>query len=256
MSKAPTPGRTRIAWAASSAGTFEAAHKGTIFLDEIGEISPSMQVKLLRVLQERVVVRVGDHREIPVDVRVIASTNRDLRKLVKKGVFREDLFYRLNVFPIRLPPLHKRKTDIPLLCIHFLKKYREETGKRIESVSADAMRLLMAYCWPGNVRELENTIAHAFVLCRSGEIGVIDLPWELREKVVRDGICAEAAAADDTPDLPVPLYKRKEGNRLTISREELTGELLRNEGNRSATARALGISTVALWKKMKKLGVS
>jgi two-component system response regulator HydG len=236
-------------------GTFQAAHKGTILLDEIGEISPMMQVKLLRVLQERVVVRVGDHREQPVDVRIIASTNKDLRKLVKKGTFREDLFYRLNVFPMHLPPLNRRKADIPLLCTHFLKKYRTDTGKPITTISPDAMRLLMEYCWPGNVRELENTIAHAFVLCRTEEIQLFDLPYELREKIIRDGICSDALAAAEPAVIPVPQYRHRAGNRRLLSKEELTALIAQHNGNKSATARALGISTVALWKKLKKFEV-
>lgn len=234
-------------------GTFEAAHTGTLLLDEIGEIAPAMQVKLLRVLQERVVVRVGDNREIPVDVRIIAATNKDLRKLVKRGIFREDLFYRLNVFPIHLPSLNKRKADLPLLCSHFLRKYRAETGKPITAISPDAMRLLMEYCWPGNVRELENTIAHAFVLCRTGEIQLADLPYELREKIIREGICADALPPSDRAAIPVPRYQRRQGNRLSISNEELVVQLARHNGNKSATARTLGISTVALWKKLKKM---
>ncbi|MFP4165141.1 MAG: sigma-54 interaction domain-containing protein [Chitinispirillaceae bacterium] len=237
------------------AGTFEAAHGGTILLDEIGEISPAVQVKLLRVLQERIVMRVGDNREIPVDVRVIAATNRNLRQLIQKGKFREDLFYRLNVFPIHLTPLRERKPDIPLLCNHFLKKYREETGKNIISVSPDAMRLLMNYCWPGNVRELENAIEHAFVLSRTDEIQVSDLPHELRVRAVREGICAEKVAGIEPSVKPRSLIPRKSGGRLDISREQLAALLEEHKWNKSATARALGISKVALWKKMKKLGM-
>jgi two-component system, NtrC family, response regulator HydG len=239
-------------------GTFEAAHEGTILLDEIGEISPAVQVRLLRVLQERVIVRVGDNREIPVDVRIIASTNKNLREMVQEGTFREDLFYRLNVFAIHLPSLNERKSDVPLLCSHFIRKFREETGKNILSVSADAMRLFMNYCWPGNVRELENSIEHAFVVCRSGEILVSDLPYELRVTAVREGICGKKTADILLPRLTphrTATQPVKIQGRLNISRERLIEVLEQHGGNRAATARFLGISTVGLWKKMKKLGV-
>lgn len=236
-------------------GKFEYADNGTIFLDEIGEISPAMQAKLLRVLQERIVVRVGDNREIPVDVRVVVATNKNLRSLVSKGKFRDDLFYRLNVFPIHVPALRERTTDIPLLIDHFILKFRERTGKQIESCSIDVMRILMAYCWPGNVRELENIIEHAFILCRSTEIQVIDLPRELRVSAVREGICAEKIAGI-LQTIPISAIQlKKENNRLLISRDMLEQELLKHDGNKAATARTLGISKVALWKKMKKFGM-
>ncbi|MBN1574951.1 MAG: sigma 54-interacting transcriptional regulator [Chitinispirillaceae bacterium] len=237
------------------AGNFEAAHGGTILLDEVGEISPTVQVKLLRVLQERVVVRVGDNQEIPVDVRIIAATNKNLRSLVQKGKFRQDLFYRLNVFPLNLPSLKERRPDIPLLCSHFIRKYREETGKNILSISADAMRLLMDYCWPGNVRELENTIEHAFVLCTTDEVLVTDLPHELRVKAVREGLCAEKFAGLSSSASPTVVMTQKINGRLNITREILAAELEKHAGNKSAAARSMGISKVGLWKKMKKLGM-
>lgn len=237
------------------AGKFEFADGGTILLDEIGEISPLMQAKLLRVLQERVVVRVGDNREIPVDVRVIVSTNRNLRQLVSKGKFREDLFYRLNVFPIHVPPLRERGTDIPLLIEYFIRKFSISTGKRIRSCSPDAMRFMMEYCWPGNVRELQNAIEHAFVVCQKEEIGVPDLPFELRVTAVREGICAERKAGLLQPLYTTPVLTAKKNNRLDITREVLESELAKHNGNKAATARALGISKVGLWKKMKKMGM-
>jgi len=236
-------------------GKFEAAHEGTILLDEIGDISPALQARLLRVLQERVITRVGDNREIQVDVRIIAATNRNLRALVKKKLFREDLFYRLNVFSIHVPTLGERKTDIPLLCVHFLKKFQSETGKSILSISTDAMRVLMTYCWPGNIRELENTIEHAFVVCKSDEILVTDLPHELRAKVLRDGICEEKESERSRQSDAAPLLPVKRSGRLNITAQELTAQLERHEGNKSAVARSLGISKVGLWKKMKKLGL-
>jgi two-component system response regulator PilR (NtrC family) len=156
-------------------GLFEAANKGTIFLDEISEMSPPMQVKLLRVLQERRVRPVGAHQEIPIDARVIAATNRDLKTLVEEGLFREDLYYRISVIPINLPPLRERREDIPLLVEHFIKKYCQQTGKKL-TISQKAMALLENYSWHGNVRELEHTIERAVALERTNEIQPESLP--------------------------------------------------------------------------------
>ncbi|GIU81177.1 MAG: sigma-54-dependent Fis family transcriptional regulator [Acidobacteria bacterium] len=156
-------------------GLFEAANKGTIFLDEISEMSPAMQVKLLRVLQERRVRPVGAHEEIPIDARVIAATNRDLKTLVEEGSFREDLYYRISVIPINLPPLRERREDIPLLVEHFIKKYCEQTGKKL-TISKKAMTLLENYSWHGNVRELEHTIERAVALEKTNEIQPESLP--------------------------------------------------------------------------------
>ena len=235
-------------------GKFEYADKGTLFLDEIGEITPSMQAKLLRVLQEKVITRVGDNREIVVDVRIIAATNKNLRQLVTKGVFREDLFYRLNVFPIHLPPLRERKSDIPLLVNHFISKFNTKTGKQISGCSHDTMRIIMAYCWPGNVRELENAIEHAFVLCKGSEIQTVDLPHELRVAVVRDGICAERKAGLE-PAIHTSLIQVATQNRYEMTKDTIHNAITRHNGNKTAAARELGISKVGLWKKMKKLGM-
>jgi transcriptional regulator with PAS, ATPase and Fis domain len=234
-------------------GKFEFADKGTIFLDEIGEITSSMQVKLLRVLQERLITRVGDNREIRVNVRVIVATNKNLRSLVSKGKFREDLFYRLNVFPIHMPALRERKTDVSMLIDFFMRRFRERTGKPIQTCSADAMRILMAYCWPGNVRELENTIEHAFILGRTDEIQVVDLPHELRVSAVREGICAEKIAGIRQTIYPLHAHIQNNSARSAITKESIEEELLRQNGNKTAAARVLGISKVGLWKKMKKL---
>jgi Response regulator containing CheY-like receiver, AAA-type ATPase, and DNA-binding domains len=160
---------------ANRKGLFEAANKGTIFLDEIGEMSPAMQVKLLRVLQERRLRPVGAHDEIPIDTRVIAATNRDLRQMADDGSFREDLFYRISVIPIHLPPLRERAEDIPELISHFVKKFCDQTGREV-SVSAKAMQLLENYTWHGNVRELEHTIERAVALEREDEIQPERLP--------------------------------------------------------------------------------
>jgi transcriptional regulator with PAS, ATPase and Fis domain len=239
-------------------GTFEAAHGGTLLLDEIGEISPAVQVRLLRVLQEKVVTRVGDSSEIGVDVRIIAATNKNLRQLVAQGRFREDLFYRLNVFPIHTPPLAQRKSDIAQLCAHFVRLHRDRQGSPIHAISADAMRLLMEYCWPGNVRELENAIAYAFVVCKGEQIQLTDLPHELRVKALREGICAEnmVGIAPVKPLERLGATPQKLNGRLPISATQLSEALMRNGGSRTATAAQLGISTVALWRKMKSLGIS
>jgi DNA-binding NtrC family response regulator len=192
-----------------------------------------------------------------VDVRVIAATNKNLRSLVAKGRFREDLLYRLNVFPIHLPPLRERGTDIPLLCQFFLDKFRRRSGKPISAIAPDAMRILLGYCWPGNIRELENTIEHAFVLCRGEEIQVVDLPHELRVNAVREGICRERVAGVSQVFHPTAVRTpRSTPGRATLSREQIEAELLRQGGNKAAAARALGISKVGLWKRMKKLGMS
>ena len=162
------------------AGRFEQAHGGTVFLDEIGEIPPPAQIKLLRVLQTRKFERLGGEQTLTVDVRILAATNKELLAEVKKGTFREDLFYRLNVIPIILPPLRDRKNDIPRLALHFLRCFAAERGKEILEFSSEAMRLLLDYSWPGNVRELENTVEHAVVLAKSSQVEAWDFPSALR----------------------------------------------------------------------------
>jgi len=161
------------------AGRFEEADGGTIFLDEIGDISPYIQVKLLRVLQQREIERVGESKKRKIDIRIITATNKDLNKFVKEGSFREDLYYRLKVFPIYLPPLRQRKEDIPLLVNHFIKIHNRNTGKNIKNVSQAVMKAFFDHAWPGNVRELGNAIEHAFVLCVGEEIDTQDLPVEI-----------------------------------------------------------------------------
>ena len=161
---------------ANKKGLFEVADKGTIFLDEIGETSPAMQVKLLRVLQERTIRRVGGTEEIPVDVRIIAATNRDLAAMVADNQFREDLYYRISVIPLQLPPLRHRRDDIPLLADHFLARLNASMGKRIERISDEALKKLESYDWPGNVRELENAMERAFILEMSAELSTQHLP--------------------------------------------------------------------------------
>lgn len=157
-------------------GRFELADGGTLFLDEIGEVSPLIQVKLLRFLQEREFDRVGESSSRKADVRIIAATHRDLRAMIRKGEFRDDLYYRLKVFPIHLPRLRDRKEDIGPLVDHFINRFRAQTGKDITGLSHEAAVTLMDYCWPGNIRELENAIEHAFVTCQESLIGLFDLP--------------------------------------------------------------------------------
>ena len=222
--------RTRI-------GRFEAAHEGTIFLDEIGDIPLSTQIKLLRVLEENKIERVGDHRTIPIDVRIITATNKNLEKLVSTGLFREDLFFRINVFPMYCPQLVERRDDIPLIVAYFIRQNALSSGKMITGVSPDAMELLMAHAWPGNVRELRNVIEYAFVLCPGGWIEMKHLPPKFIEK----GGSVSGA------------FERKSGD--DREKEKLIQALSKTHGNRSATAKLLGVSRVTVWKRMKKYGV-
>ncbi len=233
-------------------GKFEQAHEGTIFLDEIGDVSPALQVKLLRVLQSKVIERVGDNTPIKVDMRIIAATNKNLRELITKGAFREDFFYRLNVFPIQTPALRDRKNDIPLLCNYYIKKFNKSFGKNIKGISPNAYRLLMDYCWPGNVRELENVLEHAFVLVQDSMIDIFDLPQELRVLAYQDGFCKPDKENQDDGKTRQVSFKKTRSGRLDISKEDLL-TLLDNHGwNQTKTAAKLGISRVALWKKIKK----
>ena len=223
------------------AGRFEEAHGGTLFLDEIGEISPFIQLKLLRVLQEREIEKVGESRKRKIDIRIIAATNKDLYNLVKNGSFREDLYYRLKVFPIHLPPLRKRREDIPLLISDFIHLQNQKTGKQIAGVSQSAMRILMDYTWPGNVRELENAIEHAFVLCDAhGKVDVFDLPVEVRQFEYQPAALKAVPATS----------RAFSGKKLT--RETLLEILGESAWNKAEAARRVGVSRTAIWKYMKK----
>ena len=223
-------------------GRFEEAGGGTIFLDEIGEISPFIQVKLLRVLQEREIERVGESKKRNIDIRIIAATNTDLYGLVKSGNFREDLYYRLKVFPIYLPPLRKRREDIPLLTSHFIKRQNKKTNKGIKGLLPSAMRILMDYNWPGNVRELENAIEHAFVLCGGEQIDIFDLPVEIRQLAYPSG---GAKAPEPSPPERVSF-------KTPLSREILINTLGECNWNKAEAGRRLGVSRTAIWKYMKK----
>ena len=222
-------------------GRFEEAQEGTIFLDEIGELSPFIQVKLLRVLQEREIERVGESRRRNVDIRVIAATHQDLYSRVQKGYFREDLYYRLKVFPINLPPLRERKEDLPLLVSHFIKIQNLKTGKEIHGVSQAALRILMDYHWSGNVRELENAIEHAFVLCNKDRIDPFDLPVEIRQS---EYPVSFSAIPEKLRSNPVPQKK--------LSKEGLLKLLDESDWNKAEVGRRAGVSRTAIWKYMKK----
>jgi len=230
-------------------GRFEAADGGTILLDEIGEISAALQVKLLRVLQEREFERVGEVQTRRVDVRVIASTNRDLAGAVRVGRFREDLYYRLKVFPVLMPSLRERLEDVPLLVAHFAGRLRRRTGKPIDGMNPDALRVLMDYRWPGNVRELENVMEYAFITCQEGLIAVDDLPQELRREDLRRaaGMPRQEAPAAGT----VPAVARS-----TVRSPEALRQLLTECGwSKAETARRLGLSPTAVWKWMRRHGI-
>ncbi len=221
-------------------GKFEQANGGTIFLDEIGLMSPATQAKVLRVLQEREFERVGGNDLVKVDTRVISATNKDLEEAVKKGEFREDLYYRISVFPIKLPPLRERKEDIPLLAAHFLNKYAKQEGKELENISPEALELLMAYHWPGNVRELENAIERAVVLASPPEITAKDLPASIRS-------LGEKKIYESDNKLSSWIEKLEE--------EALRQALLECEGNISQTAKKLGIGRATIYRKAKKYGL-
>ncbi len=219
------------------AGLFEVAGSGTIFLDEIGEVAPTIQAKLLRALQEREIRRVGAERNIQVNARVVAATNRDLRAAVDAGTFREDLYFRLGAFVITVPPLRDRREDIPALVHSFLVSAASRMKKDVTSVSPDAMTALMNYRWPGNVRELQHAIERAVILAHGPSIRVRELPPETTQK-------ARYRPGDDTLDL-------QEQERVMIDRA-----LEKFDGNRRKAAEALKISTVTLWRKMKHYGLS
>jgi len=221
-------------------GKFEQANGGTIFLDEIGLMTPATQSKLLRVLQEREFERVGGNELVKVDVRIISATNKDLEDEMKKGEFREDLYYRISVFPIKLPPLRERREDIPLLAGHFLQKYAKQEGKSIEGITPDALDLMMAYHWPGNVRELENAMERAMVLASGPEIGAKDLPAAVRS-------LGEKRIYESDNTLASWIEKLEE--------EALRQALLECEGNISQTAKKLGIGRATIYRKAKKYGL-
>ena len=221
-------------------GRFALAEGGTILLDEIGDMSKALQVKLLRVLQERQYEPLGGITPKNADVRIVTATNKDLSNLVKTGSFREDLFYRLNVVKIELPPLNKRREDVPLLIENFIYKFNLKKGKSIIRVSDDVMVLLMRYDFPGNIRELENIIEHAFVLCKDSIIEIRHLPAEFAQGFNDKGTSNAEALT----------------NPLKSAEAELIQKTLeKHEGSRLATAKELGVNRSTLWRKIKKYGL-
>jgi len=220
-------------------GLIESASGGTLFLDEITEMPASMQVKLLRVIQERELLRVGGTEPVKVDVRFIAATNRDIQEAIKAGQFRQDLYFRLNVVSLRIPPLSERREDIPLLCQYFLKKYSTLMKKEVTEISEEVMALLMNYDFPGNVRELENLIERGVALTNSHKIEVAHLPEDLRQ-------------------LSIKTFRKKDGRFPTLEEQEeayIKWVLKEVGGNKTLAAQILGIDRVSLWRKLKKYGL-
>ena len=224
-------------------GRFEEADGGSIFLDEIGDLSPGTQVKLLRILQDKEFQRLGSNFTLKTDVRVITATHRNLEETIKKGLFREDLYYRLDVISIVLPPLRERREDIPLLIDHFLKKYSQENQKSVSEISKEARTLLLRYPYPGNVRELENLIERAVVLCRGEMITTQDLPFHVKE---------------ETPEKPWISSKKIKSlpeSLEEIERDSIIKALHQHQGIQTKAAESLGISERVLRYKMKKYGI-
>jgi two-component system response regulator HydG len=224
--------RTRV-------GRFEAANGGDIFLDEIGDLPLSTQVKLLRVLQEKEIEKVGDHRPISIDVRILAATNQDLSILMEEGRFREDLYYRIGVIPIHLPPLRERREDVPLLVEYFINRIHLKADKPISGMSREALDLLFSYDWPGNVRELINVIEYSFVLCHEGEIMPNHLPARVTGK---------------QPSM-APRRRAVKKQNDEAERKRILEALAATGGNQSKAAEILGISRVTLWKRLKAFDI-
>ena len=220
-------------------GLFEEAHSGTLFLDEIGELPLSLQVKLLRVLQDGEIRRIGDSRAIKIDVRIIAATVKDLEKAVREGAFRDDLFYRLNVLPLRLPPLCDRKEDIPLLAEHFVAKFSESLGKGIKGITPEAYKALLRYSWPGNVRELENVVERGLVLTDTKLIDVENLPPEIQ------------GANENSAFAQIDEYSIKKATR-SLEKELIRKALRKTGGNHTRASKILEISHRTLLYKIKE----
>ena len=219
-------------------GRFESAHEGDIFLDEIGDLPLSTQVKLLRVLEEKTIERVGDSTPIPVDVRIISATNKNLTQLVEQGLFRKDFYFRINVIPIHLPLLRERVEDIPFLAEAFFRKMKLKSGKEIQGISKDAMETLMSYTWPGNVRELKSAFEYAFVTCQNAMIQPVHFPSTISQ----------------TGKRPRPV-KPQSINMQEIEKRELIEALEKTGGNKSKAAGMLGVSRVTVWNRMKRFNV-
>jgi len=214
-------------------GRFEAADKGSIFLDEIGDMPQAMQVKLLRVLEEKIIERVGEHKPVSVDIRLISATHQDLHDLISAGRFRQDLMYRVNSIIIHTPPLRERRDDIPLLVAHFLKKISITNDKIIKSISSPALEILENYNWPGNVRQLVNALEHASITCKADSIDVSDLPDYVFEET-----------------------RIEENSEESGEKEKIHSALTMFKGNRTLAAKHLGISRVTLWKRIKDYNIT
>src|SRR5262249_31564742 len=251
QSKGACPGAPR-----DRVGRFELAHGGTLFLDEIGDISLEVQTKLLRVLQERTFERVGSSEPMTADVRILAATHQDLEDLIRQGRFREDLYYRLNVFPVFVPPLRERWEDIPELAVHFLRQAAERCKKPITQVDDDALAILKAYHWPGNIRQLENVIERAVVVAEGPTLTVRDLSDDVVRAV--DVLPGPAGEGDEDGLVLAPVNgarrERRERNRR--EREQLLRALQATNGNKAEAARALGLARSTLVSRLKKHGLS
>jgi PAS domain S-box-containing protein len=221
-------------------GRLAMADGGTLFLDEIGDISPALQVRLLRVLQDKTFEPLGSTKSLKTNVRIVAATNKNLQKLLEEGKFRQDLFYRINVVRLVLPPLRDRREDIPLLVEHFIRKFSRLSGKEIQGISPEAFPMLMSHDFPGNVRELENIIEYAIVVCKNGMIGVEHLPDFFKNQ--------EESKAKN-------LSERKPSSLGEVERSYIRETLKRNQWNRTATAAEMGIHPTTLWRKMKRLNI-
>ena len=217
-------------------GNFELAHSGTLFLDEIGELPLELQAKFLRVLEERKIRRLGGRADVEIDVRVICATNRDLREEIRRGRFREDLYFRLHVFTIALPPLKERREDVPLLVQHFIEKFNGETGKHVQGLTPGAMAVLRGYAWPGNIRELRNTVERAMILADGDVLGEEHLPPEMQP------------SRPEAATLRVPLGMAIE----KVEKDYILASLQRNGGNKARTAELLGISEKTLYNKLNR----
>jgi transcriptional regulator with PAS, ATPase and Fis domain len=224
-------------------GRFAQAENGTLFLDEIGDISPMLQMRLLRVLQEKVYEPLGSTKSEKADVRIVAATNKNLEELVQQGLFREDLFYRINIVTLFLPPLRERKEDIPLLLEHFLRRLNSMRGKEIQGISPKAMNILMSYDFPGNIRELENIIEYATVVCKNRLIRRVHLPETLQQKIGLRKILASEKITESEPSLEA------------VEKDIIYRTLRKNNWSRKLTAAQMGIHPTTLWRKMKRLNL-
>jgi len=224
-------------------GRFAQAENGTLFLDEIGDISPMLQMRLLRVLQEKVYEPLGSTKSVKADVRIVAATNKNLEELVQQELFREDLYYRINIVKLILPPLRERKEDIPLLVEHFIRRFNSLRGKEIQGLSPKAMNILMSYDFPGNIRELENIVEYTTVVCKNHWVGKEHLPETLHQKIDLRKIPASEKITESEPSLEA------------VEKDIIYKTLKKNNWSRKLTAAQMGIHPTTLWRKMKRLNL-